>query len=694
MKNVMYLIVAMVTIFGIWACSKEANLEEHLNASKTSTKESSSGFRLNHNDLQSIVSYNAQHDVLVFNSLDDVYRLQEYLSNQNPYDRGNTTQIITELEKVLTHGFASGSQSSNNGVNLQNLQLLLENSHPLSDVVLEKMLDVHRQVNFPNTFVTTILRTNVPFSYDVREKVTGMTNLSMADKTGILEADDDLLDRMDYVYEDFLKLFPTYKSTYEYMVNKNIQDLNAGMSVTDRRFDDCVLKTDFERLIRNEKYEVYIDGHLLKAYTDCKEIMFKASMNVAYNDLQAVDGNGNVTIPTLSETAQGISMTTINQSIPTAYAAYNPQEFDPIGTDPSTDINYNTALQTINIIETCPKSNYIANLYTLANDKSVQFDNTTNFTNVPDPTAVHQYWDFGDGTGSFLTNPVHTYSAYGTYNVILTSFSTDCGCWHRHKTEITIQEPRMRGGNLDCEIFPSIVDYNTNDYIFTIYANPDVTPALPGNEVFSYVYKVYKTTNGGVSYNLVATINSVNDNIDYDAGGIGKYYVQVEATWDDGCFSVFYTEDITLTDVATPVSGCCDKKAKEKDKELPYTVGSNYYEFKYKDIIRGRVLKRVGGQQSLYKRNAKGKMKKVKANHDVDVGSNHCPKLISGECQLAWNNYQDLTNTGTERRFEYGNYWPSEDNFAFKGTCDFTHFCSYGPDLVVNGYVQTLVCEE
>ena len=38
----------------------------------------------------------------------------------------------------------------------------------------------------------------------------------------------------------------------------------------------------------------------------------------------------------------------------------------------------------------------------------------------PDGDAVTYAWDFGDGTSSFLQNPVHTYTSAGTYTATVT----------------------------------------------------------------------------------------------------------------------------------------------------------------------------------------------------------------------------------------------------------------------------------
>ncbi|MDD2797668.1 MAG: PKD domain-containing protein [Bacteroidales bacterium] len=72
-----------------------------------------------------------------------------------------------------------------------------------------------------------------------------------------------------------------------------------------------------------------------------------------------------------------------------------------------------TSTQSINISASVqPTSSYT---YAVS-DKDVTFTNTS--TN-----ATSYSWDFGDGTSSTSTNPVHTYSSYGDYSVVLSAIN-------------------------------------------------------------------------------------------------------------------------------------------------------------------------------------------------------------------------------------------------------------------------------
>jgi PKD repeat protein len=87
---------------------------------------------------------------------------------------------------------------------------------------------------------------------------------------------------------------------------------------------------------------------------------------------------------------------------------------------------------------------------------AVQFTDTS--TNNP----TSRSWDFGDGTGSTLTNPAHTYSSTGTYNVKLTvtiSSGTDSDTQN-----VTVGGPSIIPSSV-ASILTRANTYNSNDTI-------------------------------------------------------------------------------------------------------------------------------------------------------------------------------------------------------------------------------------
>jgi PKD repeat protein len=60
-------------------------------------------------------------------------------------------------------------------------------------------------------------------------------------------------------------------------------------------------------------------------------------------------------------------------------------------------------------------------------DSQNTFSGTFNFVDYSTGLPVSWFWDFGDGTNSTQQNPVHTYSAQGTYSVCLTITTQSSG---------------------------------------------------------------------------------------------------------------------------------------------------------------------------------------------------------------------------------------------------------------------------
>ncbi len=97
---------------------------------------------------------------------------------------------------------------------------------------------------------------------------------------------------------------------------------------------------------------------------------------------------------------------------------------------------------------------------------------TASFTDMSTGNPTSWSWSFGDGTGSSLQNPTHTYASSGTYTVCLTISTGLLGCSNTTCSTITIT-----GGSGSCA-----ADF---------YAVPDTTP-LGGNE-----WHFFNTSTGG-----------------------------------------------------------------------------------------------------------------------------------------------------------------------------------------------------
>ncbi len=80
-----------------------------------------------------------------------------------------------------------------------------------------------------------------------------------------------------------------------------------------------------------------------------------------------------------------------------------------------------------------PSADFTANpVETVLDQATIQFSNSSTSTD-----SLNYSWDFNDGSTSDAVNPSHTYTATGSYNVLLTVI-TDHDCESTYATEITV----------------------------------------------------------------------------------------------------------------------------------------------------------------------------------------------------------------------------------------------------------------
>jgi gliding motility-associated-like protein len=82
----------------------------------------------------------------------------------------------------------------------------------------------------------------------------------------------------------------------------------------------------------------------------------------------------------------------------------------------------------------------------------VSCSDTVKFTNLSTTTATNQTatWNFGDATTSTVLNPIHTYSAAGTYTVLLTSGTGLCSDTAQQVVTINLVFPAVASGPTIC----------------------------------------------------------------------------------------------------------------------------------------------------------------------------------------------------------------------------------------------------
>lgn len=618
-------------------------------------------------DYRKHVSFNDEYNVLVFETWEDVKAVELLLDEQvrnYPYNRGNEGVISQTIQSIKENGWNMSENSNDNIVSLKKFKDLLDQSHPLSTIVLIDIIELDEEEGLNPDFMRDVFISNLPFSSTIEERLIQST-IAPGIKNQILDANDNYLDYPNYAFQDFISTFPGYKSLYKKLDEEELQNLESGMDPSDPNFDNDIVILPFERLIMNNKYEVWIEGKLYKLYKECLAVAIQNSVNEAFNSLSVLNNDGSPIMPVIEEQITGIPISEMVQHIPLEYIVYDPQEYDPLGSIHD-DPHYNTILQEYNIVEGCAKSNFTYSLYS-GEEFTVNFNNQTNFSNLLFPESDFiQYWNFGDGTGSFQKNPSHKFPDNGTYTVSLATFLTDCGCWHVHQTTITTLPVPSKEGNPDCP-FESIsidIGWNTDPLSVLVVALPNTDEAVaPNTTVVNYQWKFYTLIGTLVHQQNTTIIN----NTYYDFANEGEYYVEVTATWDGGCVSTSAQHLITLDDSPLPAE-CCDKYHKVDDnKEVTYN--DKKYKLCYKDLARGTFgtssWRKIQGYQKLYrKKPSQSFWKKYNAWHIMTL-EGHYYDRYQDNCNEG-HNYGPLQVSCFPQLYQQsvGSSWPFPDKFG------------------------------
>jgi gliding motility-associated-like protein len=158
---------------------------------------------------------------------------------------------------------------------------------------------------------------------------------------------------------------------------------------------------------------------------------------------------------------------------------------------------------------------------------------TVAFINQSQGASTYQ-WDFGDGNFSTQANPVHTYSGFGPYTVILSAFDNNC-------VKTTTQVINFVKVPIVSKFTPSLTQV-----------------CMGGNIIF---------TNQSTGFNLShqwnmgdgTTYNNANVNHTFTGGG--TYFVQLTSTDGYGCVDTdstyIYVEPIIPFSFLTNVSATC-----------------------------------------------------------------------------------------------------------------------------------------
>lgn len=133
------------------------------------------------------------------------------------------------------------------------------------------------------------------------------------------------------------------------------------------------------------------------------------------------------------------------------------------------------------------------------------------FTNETQPNSDIYIWDFGDGTTSYDTNPVHTYAIPGTYLVTLNALNGSCG-------GSTSQQVGIINGTEEANLFPTTSVF-PNPFVNVLFISFDEMLNAPVNvEIISIDGKTVLTE---------YTENTQNIRLDTATLPSGMYVVQI-----------------------------------------------------------------------------------------------------------------------------------------------------------------------
>jgi hypothetical protein len=636
MKITNYLIILSISLsIGLVQSSCKKNEEALTNKNSTFLNNNKST-----NIFGNLVSFNSAYNVLEFDEFSDVRLLTDALlqyEDNFPYSRGNESDISQTLLDVIEFGWTNGNNPKNGQIKISDFIDLLEDSYPLNESNLEEIISTSNQVStsFSSQLVRPILIQNAPLSLNIRNQVTS-SSMPNGIKNQILNASEAKSLIPNLAFEDFLNEMNGFNSLYTSLEANAEQQLNSGMDPSDQLYDNDFIRFDAERILLNSNREIFVRNNLFKIYDDCRIGIFQGSISEAYASLNLVGPGGNIVTPIIPETNAGLTIAEMNSYVPMNFALISIDQI-PYTEKPVRDENP-INLENINSFlydPNCPQSSFNFTRDN-SNDKLIYFNSYTDLNY--NGGTFYQYWNFGDGTGSFITDPTHQYSTDGAYEVSVTTFNSDCGCWDVEKIIILVGD-FDKACNIDVYGTATVQSMNPDYlYSFTINVSNASSNSIQSIDV-DYGDGTTESFTGSTSLTFTHTY-AVNPG----TASITNFIPEVTVTMSDGCSSL----EIPFGSIGAvfPDLDCCDRKDKTKEK-LELTFGSSNYQLKMKDRVTGSVVwlffgTKIVGDQTFYRKKSNGNWTKEKADHEIGISGTY-NEIDDGECGVE----QQITSTVT-----------------------------------------------
>ncbi len=615
------------------------------------------------NEYAQYCDHMSAYNVLVFDQYRSVSELEDALidkENNFPYNRGNESQISNTLNDIKSNGW--------NAAKINEFNKLLESSYPLSDDILLSLLETHDLVtpSFASELLVPVFKKNASLSGPVLQALKD-TDIPNDIKNIMLQTEENTVMTTDLAFDDFLSSFPGYKSLYSELYEEEKKQLERGMDPGNPDYDKDVVKFEFERLIYNVEREVYIKDALYKLYDSCRIVVFQENLTEAYASLNLFEGNGGVfEQPSVEESQYGITLDVMNNSIPMNMAIIPPAKV-PLVQSSGDDI-YDLDLNIISAHEfklDCPLS-LIHFSRDSTNSLAIQFESLTEDL-YPNEDYI-QYWNFGDGSGSFQTEPYHVFPSEGSYIVRLTTFNSDCGCWDVKSLEVLVGDFYQKGCYAGI-----ITNLTATPGLVNLSAEGGDDNSSP---MTSFLWDFGDGTTETTTTSFVSHQYQIN----------GDYEPTVTITFANGCTSTSLPNEFTFIQVTDLFDvSCCDQD-KDKYIEKDFDVfGDSNHKLKIKDRANpsnwGTLFDKMRAKQTFYRKKNNGGWKKQKADFQAVRFTGHVILIEDGNCAIQ----HDIDETNNDnsascedckkerlKRTNFGQDWGLSHN-----SLTYTHFVRY-----------------
>ncbi len=144
----------------------------------------------------------------------------------------------------------------------------------------------------------------------------------------------------------------------------------------------------------------------------------------------------------------------------------------------------------------------------------VQF---TNLSTNPFPGSSIFIWDFGDGTTSTITNPVHLYTSAGTYQLVLIQI-------YPNATRDTVVKTMMLNATGPSGVSSKVAGITATDFVFSVPYSYQVNFTNTSTGATSYLWDFGDATNSTSSATTVT----------HQYTGAGPFNVKMIATGSGG----------------------------------------------------------------------------------------------------------------------------------------------------------------